>query len=170
MRFKASVSSSLWMSLLPVSFTLLTEGRSSTSTMRASPTRCRCTSEKKPVLNSARTASAAVFIAREFHLIDGGTLLHHDDEGIAHALQVHVGKKASLEQCAHRLRCARLVQGIADVDRQIIEYRAHLDSLQALHSDVLNVKGVEGVGRRQRGAQHEHGRKQKMSHSYPHRP
>ena len=77
-----------------------------------------------------------VLVALDVELRDRGTLHHHHQQDIAVAPQFDVAEEAGGIQCAHGLADALAIEMIADIDRQIIEYRAFGNSLQTLDADV----------------------------------
>ena len=83
-----------------------------------------------------------VLVALDLELGDGGTLDHHDQQGVAVAAQFHVAKEAGRVQRTHGFADALAVEVIADVHRQIVEYRAFGDSLQAFDADVADRKRI----------------------------
>ncbi len=83
-----------------------------------------------------------VLVALDLELGDGGPLDHHDQQGVAVAAQFHVAKEAGRVQRPHGFADALAVEVIADVHRQVVEYRAFGDSLQAFDADVADRERV----------------------------
>ena len=79
-----------------------------------------------------------VLVALDLELGDGGPLDHHDQQGVAVAAQFHVAEEPRRVQRAHGLADALAVEVIADVHRQVIEYRAFGDSLQTFDANVAD--------------------------------
>src|ERR1700722_1754247 len=83
-----------------------------------------------------------VLVALDLELGDRGPLDHHDQQGVAVAAQFHVAEEPGRVQSTHRLADALAIQVIADVHRQIIEYRAFGDALQSFDADVADGKRI----------------------------
>ena len=83
-----------------------------------------------------------VLVAFDLELGDGGTLHHHHEKRVAVAAQFHVAEESGRVQGTHRFADARAIQVIADVDRQIVEYRALGDALQTLDANVADGKSL----------------------------
>ncbi len=88
-------------------------------------------------------------VALELDRVDRGTLDHGDDQRVAVARESDVAKIARLEQQTDQLADRRLVDLIADVDRQQIEHRSRGHALQPLNADVRH---GERIGERKRSA------------------
>ena len=94
-----------------------------------------------------------VLVALDLELRDRRPLHHHHEQRIALAAQLDVAEESGRVQGAHGLADALVIEMVADVHRQIIEYRAFGDALQTLHADVADDKarlrggcGAAGVG------------------------
>ena len=106
-----------------------------------------------------------VLVALDLELRDRGPLDHHHEQRVAVAAQLDVAEKAGGVQRAHGLADALAVEVVADVDRQIIEYRAFGDALQTFDADVADGErvrragagacGVHGTGERLDGERHQ---------------
>ena len=77
-----------------------------------------------------------VLVALDLELGDRRPLDHHHQQGVAVAPQLHVAEEARGVQRAHGLADALLIEVIADVDRQVIEYRALGYALQSFDANV----------------------------------
>ena len=79
---------------------------------------------------------------------DRGAFDNADNQHVALTFEPHVAKEAGLEQRPQRLLRVTLGDRVADLDRQVIEYRARGDALQALDANVADHEGVRGMNRR----------------------
>ena len=107
-----------------------------------------------------------VLVPGDGEALDRGPLQHHHDQGVALAAQLHVTEESGGIEGANGLAHPLRRQVIADVHRQVIEYRALGDALQSFHLDVADGEArVSGLclperdrgmdGQRDRGQQHD---------------
>ena len=89
-----------------------------------------------------------VLVAVERELEDRRPLEHDDHERVGVAAKLDVLKEPRLEQRTRRLAQTPLVDGVADVDRQIVVDRAFGDALRAVDAEVADHERLE---RRERG-------------------
>ena len=82
----------------------------------------------------------------DIHLADRRSLLDDDDQHAVVDLEPDVAEETCSEQRLH-CRCRlRVVDPLADLDRQIGEDRARFGALHALDADILDDERLEGVG------------------------
>src|SRR4030095_12427696 len=91
-------------------------------------------------------------VARDVDLADRRALLDDDDQHPALYLEPHIAEEARCEQGLHRGGGLRIVDAIADLDRQIGEDGPRLGAVRALDANVLHDEWIECAGRRR----HEH--------------
>ena len=97
-----------------------------------------------------------VVVAGKLDAADGRPFDHRHHERIAVAFQPYVAEEAGPEQGADRPGGARVVDGVADLDREIVEHGAGGDPLQAFQADVLDDERVGRAGPHH-GAEQERG-------------
>ena len=85
-----------------------------------------------------------VLVALDLELGDRRAFDHHHEQRVTVAAQFHVAEEPGGVQRPHGLADALAIHAIADVHRQIVEYRAFGNSLQSLDPDVAD---GEGLGR-----------------------
>ena len=84
-------------------------------------------------------------VAGDVHLADRRPLLDHDDQHAVVDLEPHVAEETCSEQRLHRRRGFRVVDALANLDRQIGEDGTRFGALHALDADVLDDERLEGV-------------------------
>jgi hypothetical protein len=85
-------------------------------------------------------------------------LVQHHHQHACIDLEPDVLEESGAEQGLHRLRGLVVVEGVADLDREIAEDRAGLGSLDALHPDIADHEGLE-CEHRGRPGEHEDARR-----------
>src|SRR5262249_1414137 len=94
----------------------------------------------------AQLVLVELLLADEVDLGDGRALDNRNDQDIALRLQAHIFKESGGEQRLDGLGCPLFGQGVADLDRQVAEYRSGLSALDALNADVFYQERLKGCG------------------------
>ena len=97
--------------------------------------------------------AADLFIAGDLERGDRRTFLHIDDQRVALAAQRYVLKQAGTVERAHRLPGGLLVELVADLNRQIGQHRAQVETRQAFGANVSDREGAERLGTRRQHRQ-----------------
>ena len=84
--------------------------------------------------------------AGDFDLGDSRPFLYHDHEHVAVRFQPYVLEETGRVERFYRRGDAILVDGVANLDRQIREHRAGFSALNALYADILDLKRFESFG------------------------
>jgi hypothetical protein len=111
-----------------------------------------------------------VLVAVERELENRGPLEHDDDERVAVAAELDVLEESRLEQRARRFAQPPLVDGVADVDRQVVVDRAFGDTLIALDAEVAYDERLDRRPCRSAGPSCGAKHRQRQSASYLHEP
>ena len=86
--------------------------------------------------------------ADEINFRNRRTLVEHHHQHVVIGLDAHVAEKPRVEQGADHFACPRLVENVADLDRQIVEHCSRLGTLQTFDADVFDDERIEGPGGR----------------------
>ena len=78
---------------------------------------------------------------------DRRPLFDHHDQHVAFGLEAHVLEEAGRVQRLDRGGALFVIEGIADLDRQVAEYGAGLGALDAFDADVLDDERLDGSAR-----------------------
>jgi len=81
-------------------------------------------------------------VTLECHIGDRFAFADDDDQYVAVAFEPHILEETGLEQGSHRVTAARIVDGVADTDREVIENGAGRDAIKAFDPDVVNDEGL----------------------------
>ena len=79
-------------------------------------------------------------------LRDGRTFFDGNDHHVASDLDAHILEEAGGKQGLDRLRRLLVGHGFADFHREIAENRSRFSPLNAIDADILDRKGLEGMG------------------------
>ena len=97
-----------------------------------------------------------IFVPGKLDAADGRPFDHRHHERIAVASEPYVAEEAGPEQRANGSGGARVVDGIADLDREVVEYGAGGNALETLQADVLDDERVVRGAGPHHGAEQEH--------------